>query len=986
MRKIFIILFFFFILNAKEYYHLVKVKNVEKDKVLLFDKKGFVINGFQDGNLIMEVPMGREDEIKKMGYDYEILIYNVTKYYEDNFADARYHTYQEFLDTLNILARNFSHICRLETIGFSVQNRPIVVMRITDNPDREEYEPEILIEGNTHGDEKIGSEAAFGILRYLVLNYGVDPLVTQMVNNREIWISPVVNPDGHVSNSRYNANGVDLNRDYGYAWDTGWGSPDAFSQPETRAFRNLSARCHFSHWTSYHSGTLFISCPWSYSPFPPPDSALIIGTFAREYASFTGYPYAQGYHGMYEIHGCSKDYAYGVYGAISWTTEICYIKTPPADSIEPITNREIQAMKNLIIKIKIGIEGVIKDSITNEPIKALIQVDNFWPVYSDSVDGYFMRPLLPDTYTLKIMAPGYQTKIIENVISPSDTAIFLEIKLLPDPNPRYFGFITTMLRHRDNNVIPTFSNFALGYPDDRRISLGINGWIIIDMLKPILNQPGIDFLVYENDNDPEGYFVYVSQNWNGPFYSCGTDTGTGGFDLSRSGLNWARYIKILDDGDGSSSPTAGFDLDAIVAYVSSGPLLAPSLFGIVDTPPNGNGNNRAEPNEIVSLLFKIRNMGNELAESVYTILRTNDTFITIIDSITYFGNILPDSEIGPLDPEIFISSNTPPRRQTNFRLIMVARNYLDSATITIQTGGGTPTCPIPDNQYIYWAYDNSCSTYTECPRYEWIEIRNIGIRLPINQDDQTIRIKWPFGFKYYGVIYNDSLSVCSNGWITPMRTTLTAYNNQPLPDPTSQNPSAMICPNWDDLDARRGNGIWFLYDSLNRRIIIEWDSIHYFSPSAQWDKFQIIIYDSTVAGPNGYNKIVFQYKTKNGFTSSTIGIEDHTNTIGINYPQEGIIRERAIRFTNVWPQVVYISQEIRNQKEKFSYPTIIASQIKLNLEKEKEISLYNLSGSKVKTLKPKEKEVILDIKELPKGVYIIKFKENKKNLKVIKIK
>ncbi|MCX7837648.1 MAG: T9SS type A sorting domain-containing protein, partial [candidate division WOR-3 bacterium] len=538
----------------------------------------------------------------------------------------------------------------------------------------------------------------------------------------------------------------------------------------------------------------------------------------------------------------------------------------------------------------------------------------------------------------------------------------------------------------DNNVIPTFSNLALGYPDNRRISLGISGWIVIDMLKPILNQPGIDFFVYENDNDPEGYFVYVSQNWNGPFYFCGVDTGNAGFDLSRGGLNWARYIKIVDDGDGSSSPTAGFDLDAIIGFVSAGPLLSSSLFGIIDTPPNGNNNGRAEPNELVSLLFKIRNMGNETAESVYTILRTRDTFITIIDSITYFGNILPDSEVGPLDPQIFISPNTPPRWQINFKLIMVARNYLDSANITIQTGGGTATCPIPDNQYIYWAYDNSCSTYTECPRYEWIEIRNIGVRLPINQDDQTIRVKWPFSFRYYGILYNDSLSICSNGWITPMRTTLTSYTNQPLPDPTSTNPSAMICPNWYDLDARRGNGIWFLYDSLNHRIIIEWDSIHYFNPGTQWDKFQIIIYDTTVAGPQGYNKIVFQYKTRNGFTSSTVGIEDSTNTIGINYPQNGIIRERAIRFTNIWPQVVCICEDLRNGKEKDFYQTIIASQIRLNLEKEKEVSIYNLSGSKVKTLKPKEKEFILDIKELPKGIYIINFKKSKKNLKVIKIR
>ncbi|MEO0090080.1 MAG: T9SS type A sorting domain-containing protein, partial [candidate division WOR-3 bacterium] len=182
------------------------------------------------------------------------------------------------------------------------------------------------------------------------------------------------------------------------------------------------------------------------------------------------------------------------------------------------------------------------------------------------------------------------------------------------------------------------------------------------------------------------------------------------------------------------------------------------------------------------------------------------------------------------------------------------------------------------------------------------------------------------------------------------------------------------------------NGIWFLYDSLNHRIIIEWDSVHYYNPREVWDKFQVIIYDSTVTGPNGYNKILFQYKTRNGFTSSTIGIEDHTNTIGINYPQEGIIRERAIRFTNVWPQVVCICQDFKNQKEKVSYPTIIASQVKLNLEKEKEISIYNLTGSKVKSLKPKRKEIILDMKELPKGIYIINLKENKKNLKVIKIR
>ncbi|MCS7250593.1 MAG: hypothetical protein NZ608_06700, partial [candidate division WOR-3 bacterium] len=181
--------------------------------------------------------------------------------------------------------------------------------------------------------------------------------------------------------------------------------------------------------------------------------------------------------------------------------------------------------------------------------------------------------------------------------------------------------------------------------------------------------------------------------------------------------------------------------------------------------------------------------------------------------------------------------------------------------------------------------------------------------------------------------------------------------NQQLPDPTSTNPSAMICANWDDLYPPTGNGIWFYYDELNRRIILEWDSVHYYNPRSQWDKFQIIIYDTTVRTYTGDNEIVFQYLTANYYQSNTIGIEDQTNTIGINALYNNtyhracapITPRRAIKFTT--DTIGYIGM-----KESFSLakkinpgniPTIQKGEFIINLRDNLKLTIYEITGKKV---------------------------------------
>ncbi|HNW97031.1 MAG TPA: T9SS type A sorting domain-containing protein [Bacteroidales bacterium] len=106
---------------------------------------------------------------------------------------------------------------------------------------------------------------------------------------------------------------------------------------------------------------------------------------------------------------------------------------------------------------------------------------------------------------------------------------------------------------------------VIGATDKINYSIGKNGWIIVDMLLSINNISGNDFKVYEGDISAESYTCYASQSMDGPWTSLGTGTGSKEFYLST--LSKARFIKIVDDNDGTvTSADVGFDLDVIEVY------------------------------------------------------------------------------------------------------------------------------------------------------------------------------------------------------------------------------------------------------------------------------------------------------------------------------------------------------------------------------------------------------------------------------------
>jgi len=581
--------------------------------------------------------------IQESGLQTEILIGNLNEYYKDFWqTDDAYHSYDQMVALADSLVAAFPNICTKHIFGTSLENRQLAALKISDNSATDENEAEVMFDGGIHGDEIGGPENCIRFARDLCLAYGNDPTLTDLIDNREIWIYYMVNPDGRVHMQRENMNGVDLNRDYGYMWDAWSGSTGAYSQVETKALRNCAFDNQFVVHTTYHSGTEIVSYPWSYRPDASPDQAHI-HQLAGIYSSQSGYgylEYGQGYSSMYAINGSTKDGNYGANGAISWSIEISMDKQPPASQIMQYYNYNKPSMIALIEYAGYGIQGTVKDAGTGNAIPALIFVNSYYPTTTDPVVGDYHKYILPGTYTVKVVANGYQSQTATNVVVTAGGATVKDFLLTPQAGQFAHRFCSSQIP--DNNYSDEGKTFAsLGPPDNVNYSIGKNGWCVLDLLTPIPDGAGPDIKVFEGDASPEGYTCYVGQSMDGPWHSLGAGTATMGFDIALSGLTEARYVKIVDDGDGSANQAdAGFDLDAVSKLDPvSGVYLAMTSVTIDDA--GGNNNGKIDPGETVNLIVTLKNNGDADATNVTGTLSCSSSFIVINTASAGFGNIGP---------------------------------------------------------------------------------------------------------------------------------------------------------------------------------------------------------------------------------------------------------------------------------------------------------------------------------------------------------
>ena len=547
---------------------LIEIRLRHHDEVYILNRQRLTI---VDAGANFARALVNDEEVKALkdaGFDLAIVIDDYQVYKDEIFQRGFYHTYAELYAVLDSFATEYSNICRLDTIGFSVQDSAIWAMRVTDNPLIEETEPEIRLAGNMHGDEHIGTEITLFFLRHLLMNYPVDPHVQAMVDNNEIWILPTLNPDGKVRNTRSNANGVDLNRDYGYFWDGEGHSPAPSSQIENQILMQHLEENNISIEYNYHSWAQYVNYPWDYHQADPPDSQYIT-TLSEIYADSADLTAINGYD-WYQVCGSLQDYTIGTNGTFAWTIETA--EPSSSSSIDQICEENRNALMDICARSSWGITGIVKDSLTDSLLYARIEfiTPERIDIYTDPVLGDFHKMIEPGTYTLRISANGYAPKIVDSVIvAPMTSVSVSDILLMPDSNYQH-AFKVVITRFADHDILnnKTQPRHALGPADSIGFSLGQSGYIVLDMgvNSPITDSPGDDFTIFEaDDGTDEGYEVYASNDWKDAWLSCGTATGTASFDLAAAGTIEARYLRIVDDGNYTTGQYAGFDLDAIHA-------------------------------------------------------------------------------------------------------------------------------------------------------------------------------------------------------------------------------------------------------------------------------------------------------------------------------------------------------------------------------------------------------------------------------------
>ena len=271
-------------------------------------------------------------------------------------ANGIFHDHMETETELRRMASLHPNVASFFSIGASLEGRSITGIRISHLPENGRN-PRIYILGCHHAREWISVEVPLDIARHLLESLGSDPEIDRILRETQIYIIPIVNPDGLEysiyryrywrKNRRHNGDyiwGVDINRNYGYQWafdDTG-SSPDPsssvyrgdspFSEPETAALRDFMVLHPPAGVLSYHNYSQTILYPWGFTRIAAADEERMKNLAAEMSQSMEAvngrkYSYGSASQMLYLTNGDCTDWVYGEFAALAFTVEL----PPPSD-------------------------------------------------------------------------------------------------------------------------------------------------------------------------------------------------------------------------------------------------------------------------------------------------------------------------------------------------------------------------------------------------------------------------------------------------------------------------------------------------------------------------------------------------------------------------------------------------------------------------------------------------------------------------------
>jgi len=358
-----------------------------------------------------------------------------------------YPTYTQYDSIMRKFQADYPQLCRLDTIGTSIMGRLVLVLKVSDNVNADEPEPEVFYSSTIHGDELGGFVLMLRLADHLLKNYNTDQRIKNLVDNLEIWINPLANPDGTyrtgneiISPTRYNTSGIDLNRNFPDPMN-----PSIVPEKENIDMMAFMRKRRFVLSANFHSGFEVVNYPWDrwYSKYHADNDWFYY--ISRKYADtvhvYSGPAYMNYYDNgvtrgadWYVIYGGRQDFITWELQGREVTIELDDTKQTPAAQLELLWMYNRQSLIGYLENALYGIHGRVVDAVTKKPVPAKIYIPGHDKdsshVYADTLTGYFTRFLAQGSWNLTLSATGYRDTTVNgvNVINNQRTNLYIEMK------------------------------------------------------------------------------------------------------------------------------------------------------------------------------------------------------------------------------------------------------------------------------------------------------------------------------------------------------------------------------------------------------------------------------------------------------------------------------------------------------------------------------------------------------------------------------
>ena len=386
-----------------------------------------------DGNIVTAYANNHEfSNFKKLGYEVNLMTppsmrETLAMWDGNNRAEYdwdAYPTYTAYEDMMFQFATDHPDKCEIITLGTLASGRKILIAHINNGTG--EGKPKFLYTSTIHGDETTGWMLMLRLIDYILENPTL-PECETVLNNIDLYIGPNTNPDGtyHGGNSnvngatRYNANGVDMNRNY--ADPHGGAHPDGNPyQLETEWFMQFAQDNAFVMGANYHGGAEVMNYPWDNTYTLHADDAWY-QLISHEYADLchqVNGNYMTDYNNgitngaqWYMIGGGRQDYMNGYAQCREETIECSNTKCPSGSQMPTFWNINKNSMFAFMNQCLYGIHGTVTDANSKLPLEATVTItghdDEYSVVKSHLPAGDYHRPIKAGTYTLTFTANGY---------------------------------------------------------------------------------------------------------------------------------------------------------------------------------------------------------------------------------------------------------------------------------------------------------------------------------------------------------------------------------------------------------------------------------------------------------------------------------------------------------------------------------------------------------------------------------------------------